>query len=248
MINPPLMHNPLHSIAIVIPVLDPDKKLRMLIRELRKYCSNPVIVVNDGSRTECLPLFEELAAGFPELTVLHHKNNQGKGCALKTAFLHYLEHWPDGTGTVCCDADGQHPAEDVVRGIRELSEHPECLVLGCRDFSGQGIPEKCRWGNIMTGNVLEMILKRKFADTQTGLRGVPRDFMAKLLELSGARYEFETLMLLTAAETGRTIIEYPIRTIYQESNRGSHFKPVTDSLRICASILKHMLSSRKTNR
>lgn len=38
------------------------------------------------------------------------------------------------------------------------------------------------------------------SDTQTGLRGIPANFMKSLLEVRGDRFEFETRMLITAVQ------------------------------------------------
>lgn len=56
--------------------------------------------------------------------------------------------------------------------------------------------------------------------------------MKQLLKVKGERFEFETNMLLETKTKKIPIVEVPIRTIYLEENKTSHFNPVRDSVKI----------------
>ena len=73
--------------VIVVPSLNPEPELEDLLCSLRKLCANPILVVNDGSRAECSPVFQRLA-NIENCEVITHCVNLGKGRALKTAFNH----------------------------------------------------------------------------------------------------------------------------------------------------------------
>ena len=75
----------LSRVSVVLPSLDPDEKLGTVIDGLLEYGFTDIILVNDGSKPENLVYFEE-AARHPEVHLLHHEVNRGKGAALKTAF------------------------------------------------------------------------------------------------------------------------------------------------------------------
>lgn len=62
------------------------------------------------------------------------------------------------------------------------------------------------------------------------------DLVPELTGLSGSRYEFETAMLLAAQSAGRTFVQVPIATVYADGNRGSHFRPLADGLRVWAQL------------
>ena len=81
------------------------------------------------------------------------------------------------------------------------------------------------------------------SDTQTGLRAVPLEFMKKLMNVTGERYEFETNMLLETQAQKVPLREIAIETIYIEENRRSHFRPLIDSVRIYALFLKFIFAS-----
>ncbi len=68
-------------------------------------------------------------------------------------------------------------------------------------------------------------------DTQSGWRGFSRGMLAEVVRLPGERYEFEMAVLAAVCRRGRPA-EVEIETVYEEGNRGSHFRAVRDSVRV----------------
>ena len=79
--------NDLSRISVVLPSLDPDEKLVAVVDGLLEYGFTDIILVNDGSKPENLHYFTDLAAQHPEITLLTHEVNRGKGAALKLKSL-----------------------------------------------------------------------------------------------------------------------------------------------------------------
>lgn len=179
--------------------------------------------------------------------ILTHETNKGKGRALKTAFQYVLEHVPNAVGVVTADSDGQHTVACIQKIKQSLAETPKDFILGVRDFHGAGIPWKSRFGNQLTEKIFRYLTGVHIHDTQTGLRGIPRDFMQKLLGVRGERFEFEMRMLLKGAENYH-IEEITIETIYDsKENHQTHFDPIGDSIKIYKILggrfLKYIVSS-----
>ena len=65
------------------------------------------------------------------------------------------------------DSDGQHRLDDIRKCADEMLEHPEALILGSRDFSGQDVPARSKFGNVMTRNVFRLLCGVKITDIQT---------------------------------------------------------------------------------
>lgn len=126
----------------VIPAYQPTGILLDLVREVTA-AGCEVIVVNDSSSRASRPIFEQLKE-MPDVTVLRHAVNAGKGAALKTAFR-YIRDWksPD-TFIATMDADGQHLPADLQRVLLAARLHPGALVLGARTF-GRGCPCAPGW-------------------------------------------------------------------------------------------------------
>ena len=230
-------------IPIIIPAYEPDEKMIKLLDELKKAELSPVIIVDDGSDPHKYGgLFTKAKTKYG-VTLLRHAVNLGKGRALKDAFNFCLNEYPHMPGVITADSDGQHTPEDIKKCMKALMEKPNDLIMGVRDFDQSGIPARSVFGNKVTSKVMSALAGISVRDTQTGLRAIPKSFMARLLSEKGERFEFETNMLLAAKEEGIRISEVPIKTIYIEENKTSHFNPIKDSIRIYAVFGKFLISS-----
>ncbi len=221
-------------IPVVIPSYEPDERFPAILEDIKNAGIGPVIVVDDGSGDAYQSFFKEAERLVSPLggKVLHHEVNKGKGRALKTAFSYILENMPEAMGCVTADSDGQHTVECIKKCMDALSEHPDSLILGVRDFSGEDVPFKSRFGNNLTILVCSYLCGVKVSDTQTGLRGISAPFMKELLDVDGERFEFETRMLIVTKDK-YPIVEVPIKTIYDsKENHQTHFNPIKDSIRI----------------
>lgn len=217
------------NVVIVIPAYKPEPTLLSLVDEL-STSQLPIIIVNDGSGDAFNPIFEALK-NKTNVTVLAHAVNLGKGQALKTAFNYFLLHFPKTMiGVITADADGQHLTQDIIKLSKPFTQHPHRLHLGVRTFS-ETTPWKSRFGNQLTRFIFQLLIGKALQDTQTGLRAIPRDFLHSLLKTPSSGYDFELDMLILAAKKMK-IKETPIETVYQNNNKGSHFNPLIDSLKI----------------
>lgn len=231
------------NIAVVIPALNPDNRMITLVKQLKEAGFENIILVDDGSEIENRTYFKTCKEEYG-CRIIRHVVNFGKGMALKSAFNHILDNRPDISGTVTVDCDGQHVVDDIITCARLVEQHPDCLVLGCRQFSDREIPFRSRFGNKFTRHFIRLLCGINVSDTQTGLRGMSRDLMKNYFaRTKGERFEYEMNMLLCAKENMIPIKEFPIQTIYLEHNESSHFNPFVDSIRIYKVFLKFMLSS-----
>ncbi len=228
----------LSNISVVLPSLDPDEKLIAVVDGLLEYGFSDIILVNDGSKQENLHYFTDLAAQHPEIHLLHHEVNKGKGAALKNAFTWFLQNRPEGFGVVTVDGDNQHHPADT-RACCEQMLSSGKIVLGCRDFTQDDVPARSRFGNQTTSAVFKIFVGMTISDTQTGLRAIPRRQLEILTTIAGDRFEYETNMLLAMKTHGLDFEEVKIRTVYIEENASSHFHPIRDSWRIYKLILAH---------
>lgn len=237
------MREPVTLPPVLIPAYKPPPVLLRLVEELAGRGFDRILIVDDGSGPNFEPLFESVKQR-PEVRLLRHEANRGKGEALKTGLRCAMES--GAAGVVTADADGQHQAEDIERVARRLAAGDgSTLVLGCRSFEGR-VPLRSRLGNLVTAAAMRWIAGVRLADTQTGLRGIPRALASRLLDTFTAGYEFELDMLLMAKHSGFSIDEVPIRTVYLEGNRSSHFNPLRDSMRIYFVLLRFTFVSLAT--
>ena len=228
----------LTDVSVVLPSLDPDEKLHTVIDGLIQYGFRDIILVNDGSKKENLHYFEEAQAQHPEVHVLTHSSNKGKGVALKNAFSWFLENRPNGKGVVTVDGDNQHHPADTLLCVQKMLDTGH-VVLGCRDFTQKDVPARSSFGNKTTSLIFRVFCGMTLSDTQTGLRAIPRNALETFLTVKGDRFEYETNMLLAMKDNNIPFDEVKIRTVYIEENKSSHFRVFQDSWKIYKLILAH---------
>lgn len=232
-------------VVIVIPAYQPPPVLAQLVADLTR---NPkveaIVVVDDGSGPGFQDIFKEIQRS-QKTRVLLHAANSGKGAALKTGLGYAGRMFPHCVGVVTADADGQHVVPDILQTARTLRERPDDLVLGSRRF-GARMPFRSRLGNAMARWALFLLTDIHLTDTQTGLRGIPMTLVPELLCLKTSGYEFELDMLITSRRSGRQIAEVPVAAVYIDGNRGSHFNPLLDSMRVLSVLLRRIQASRLT--
>jgi len=227
---------------VIIPAYQPGPELEPLVKKLLEDPGREVIIVDDGSSRPHAAILLALGA-LPRVHILRHAVNMGKGQALKTAFNYFLVNFKnDSPGVVTADADGQHLPEDIAAVGRALVKNPGSLALGVRSFDSK-TPRRSLFGNSLTRLVFHFLSGREIKDTQTGLRGIPREFLPELLRIPATGYEFELEMLLLAVRSRRKITETSIKTVYIGQNEKSHFNPLLDSLRVYFVFLRFSAAS-----
>lgn len=232
----------LNDIAIIIPSLNPDEKFVGVVDGMRSVGFSRFIMVDDGSDSDHKGPFAKFC-DKPGFTLLVHDVNLGKGQALKDAFKYVAENLPEIEAVITIDGDGQHTPEDAVKLAQRLKEKPNEITFGCRDFDQPGVPSRNKAGNKITSKVFKWLFGMKLSDTQTGLRGFPRKYLpAFVTEVEGTRFEYESNMLLYMNDNKIPFNEVPIKTLYIEENKSSHFHPVKDSIRIYKPIIRKSTS------
>lgn len=224
--------------AVILPVLNPDEKFAAFVQKLVAEGFQNIIVVNDGSAPEYVHFFEEAAVN-PQVTLLTHEVNKGKGAGLKTAFRHLFENRPDIDVAITCDGDGQHTTDSMKVCLDAYEQHPGYVIIGGRDFNNADIPPRSRFGNKVSSVVYRFTCGIKLRDTQTGLRVIPASCFEQFSQLKGDRYEYETQMLIELVNRKIPYLEVPIETIYIDDNESSHFNPLKDSWKIYKVVLSY---------
>lgn len=232
------------KVAVLIPAYNPSQQLVTLVQELSCCEFLSIVIVNDGSKSTCNHFFKKVAS-ISKTKILHHAVNLGKGAALKTGLNYIYCRFPDLIGAVTIDADGQHLVEDALNVARDLQDNPDALITGVRVFA-KGVPLRSMFGNILTKKLFRFLVGQKLNDTQCGLRGIPREFIPKLLKIESTGYEFELDMLLACKYSNRRVVEREISTIYIADNQSSHFNPLLDSMKIYYVLFRFSFTSLLT--
>jgi putative flippase GtrA len=229
----------LENIVVLIPALNPSNKLVDLVKELNQIGLVNVVIIDDGSENSSQVIFDEVQTY--QAKVYHHKNNRGKGAALKTGIKYIQKNQPYIIGVVTADADGQHAPIDILK-VGKVLAADNSIVLGTRNLSLPNVPLASKIGNTFSAVYYKLKTGRLIKDTQTGLRGIPARYFDFALNLEGDRYEYEMRFLEQMSEKNIAYRTIEIETIYGE-DRVTHFRAVSDSYAVYKPFIKNIASS-----
>ena len=203
-----------YNCVIVIPAYNPPASFAGYIPKLTAAGFDKIIVVNDGSRTDKLPVF--LKIGRTDAILLTHEENRGIGAALKTGMEYYQEHFRGETdGIITLNSDRLTPVEDVKKMAESLHNEQQmgsyAVVVGTRDFSSHLVTDYDYRMNTLMKLIYHMLMGVRLGDPMSGVFGIPDLRVQHCLDVPAERYSYETAMLMSFEKIG--FLQVPIRYI-----------------------------------
>ncbi len=209
------MKKPLR-VCVVIPAYNEASVIGDVIADVIKafkttsYISE-IVVINDCSQDKTNDIAKKHGA-----TVIDHILNCGVGGATATGLSYADQNGFDIAATM--DADGQHDANDVIRGIDEIIKRGDDLLIGSRLIDSRGMSKSKIIGNKGLSIITYALFGIDSTDSQSGLRIFSRRALESLRwKTSG--YEFCSEMLWRAKQQKLRISEYPIQAIYSDYSK-----------------------------
>lgn len=204
-------------VCIVIPAYNEASVIKDVIKSvLKTFHSSPyaatAVVINDGSKDDTAAQAEKAGA-----IVINHILNSGAGGATATGLSYAQQNDFDIACTM--DADGQHAAEDVLEGVKQLIKRDVGLLIGSRLVNKEGMSKVKVLGNKGLSFITYMLFGINSTDSQSGLRIYSRTALEQLRWKTNG-YEFCSEMLWRAKQLHLRIDEYPIKAIYTEYSKG----------------------------
>jgi glycosyltransferase involved in cell wall biosynthesis len=196
-----------------IPVYNEERHVRAVLRQVRRYSPN-ILVVNDGSTDRT----GALLAREPGITVLTHPHNRGYGAALISAFAFALAQ--DVDVLVTMDCDGQHEPARIPVLLEAI--HDADIVSGSRylrDFRQDTVsPEDRRQINRIVTAELNEQFGLGITDAFCGFKAYRREALARL-RITEAGWGMPLQLWVQAARLGLRIKEVGVPRLYLDPNR-----------------------------
>lgn len=223
--------SPAFAPCVVIPVYNHEGAIASVVQSVRA-CLVHVFLVDDGSNEQCAAELQRLAK-LPEVTLIRHAENQGKGAAVCTAMRAALS--AGYTHALQVDADGQHTLTDVPQFIEAARSSPRAVICGYPVFDAS-IPKVRFYGRYLTHALVWLqTLSFEIKDSMCGFRLYPLEAVARLMQRHtiGPRMDFDTDILVRLFWLDVPTRWLPTRVSYPLDGV-SHFRMVLDNVRMTA--------------
>ncbi|MCF6223046.1 MAG: DUF2062 domain-containing protein [Flavobacteriaceae bacterium] len=210
--------------CIIIPTYNNDKTLNRVIDGILIY-TNQIIIVDDGSTDQTAAILKT----YTNLNQIHFPKNRGKGKALREGFKKAMSLGYDYAITI--DSDGQHYPDDIPVFIEALKKDKGTLFIGSRNMTHNSVPKGSSFGNKFSNFWFWAETGIKLIDTQSGFRLYPLNPLSGIKFYTN-KFEFEIEVIVKAAWREIPVKNIPVKVLYDEKERVSHFRPIKDFTRI----------------
>ena len=216
------MNHPM--LSLVIPALNESAIIMTHVRELQAWMADhlpqisyEVIVVNDGSTDGMGEMLEAESANDPNLRVLHHRVNMGRGRAVRTGMENSRSDY-----LIALDADLSYGPDHIQTLLEPLMDGRADLSLAS-PYYADGVVENVpafrawlsKWGNWALSGAFECGTKT----VTCVVRGYTRNLIDHL-ELINNGKDFHLEVLYKTELLGFKVAEVPARLVWRDRNRG----------------------------
>jgi dolichyl-phosphate beta-glucosyltransferase len=224
-IDSPLMRRATTHMSIVVGCYNAARHLEKRILELVAFLdgidrSYEILIVEDGSADDSLPILRRLEASLASITVLRNPRNMGKGYSIRNGILNSR-----GKYIIFTDIDMAYSKGNLLAVLERL-EKGEPFVVGNRR-----LPESVyivnnslvkyvyrrHRGGIAFNTLVRLLFGLTTRDTQSGLKGFSRSAAARLFQqLYTDGFLFDIEIFIRSRALGIPVTEVPVQLTFED--------------------------------
>ena len=198
------------KLSIVIPVYNEAATIRQivdLVRSVDVGMEKELLLVDDCSRDGTREVLQEMSRALPEVKMLFHEINRGKGAALRTGFA-------AATGDIVLiqDADLEYDPREYPRLLAPILDGHADVVYGSRFLGGGAHRVVFYWhylGNKLLTTLSNMTTNLNLTDMEVCYKVFKREIIQEI-PLQEDRFGFEVEITAKIARRKLKIYEVPI--------------------------------------
>lgn len=225
---------PRPAVTVILPARDEaatvGKVVRGLREELARLSIGPyeVLVIDDGSRDETAERARQEGA-----KVLRGSSRGGYGAAVKRGLAQ-----AQGQLVLLLDADGTYPLDGVGALLQGLAEGADQVIaarpsLGASGFRlRQAVKAAIHW-------LAGLLAGVPVPDLNSGMRALPAGKLRAMAPLLPDGFSLTTSLTMAGLLRGWDVRWVPLS--YTPRGRGSKFRPIRDTLRLLAALLRSLV-------
>ena len=199
------------TLSLIIPCYNEARTLGSCVKRVLAIATPElnleIIIVDDSSNDESLAIARKLANHHPEINVLHHVKNRGKGAALRTGFAHAT-----GDFVGIQDADMEYDPKEFHILLQPILDDKADVVFGSRYLRTEArrvLYYWHTWMNKTLTSVSNLFTNLDITDMETGYKLFRREIV-QAIDLKEDRFGFEPEVTAKVAQTRCRVYECAI--------------------------------------
>ena len=190
------------KLSVVMPVYNEAETIAEILQRVSAVpIEKEIVLVDDCSKDGTSEILKG-QGHIPNLRIISHETNGGKGAAVQTALQHIT-----GDIVIIQDADLEYDPNDYHRLIEPIVNQRAKVVYGVRNLGTQ------KWymafGNKFLTFITNLLYGVKIQDMETCYKTMSRE-VVRGMKLECRRFDVEAELTAKIARRGYKIIELPI--------------------------------------
>ena len=221
----PLMRRATTHLSVVVGCYNAAQHLEKRVRQLIAFLDDTgreyeVLIVEDGSLDDSLPILRRLESDVPAITVLRNPRNMGKGYSIRNGILNSR-----GRYIIFTDIDMAYSMGNVLSVLERL-EAGDSLVVGNRRLPESVYVVNNRLvkyvyrrhrGGIAFNTLVRLMFGLATRDTQSGLKGFTRVAAAQIFQrLYTDGFLFDIEIFIRARILAIPVVEVPVQLTFED--------------------------------
>ena len=197
------------TLSVVIPVYNEAATIEEIIGRVRAVdIPKQIVLVDDGSVDgTCVVLCVLVQGAYPDVKVILHERNRGKGAAIRTAVEHCT-----GDFVIIQDADLEYDPREYFALLEPLLDGRADVVFGSRFLGGGAHRVHLFWHRVANGlltTLSNMMTNLNLTDMEVCYK-VFRTDVIKSIRIRCDRFDFEPEITAKVAKRRCRVYEVPI--------------------------------------
>lgn len=196
------------TLSVVMPVYNEERTLKTIIdRVLAQPFDLEIIAVDDCSSDRSVAILTEISENHPNVRLIQHAVNQGKGAALRTGIAHC-----SGRFVIIQDADLEYDPDEYAILLGPLQKDLADVVYGSRFITTKPRRVLYYWhrvANHILTTLCNMVSNINLTDMETCYKVFRREIIQSI-KIEESRFGFEPEVTIKVTRMGCRIYEVGI--------------------------------------
>ena len=197
------------NLSVVIPCYNEEKTISIIVERIKaqKNLLIEIIIIDDHSNDNTLNELSKIAQIYPDIKIVRHEKNMGKGSALKSGIK-----LATGNIILIQDADLEYDPNDYSNLLQPFIETDADVVYGTRFKGGKYVRLHFFWhylANKILTTITNIVTNLNMSDMETGYKVFKSDII-KSIKLNENSFGIEPEITVKLAKKKYIFYEVPI--------------------------------------